>query len=101
MPPAVQPELPSTVETPGRVASVLPDRQFTVQVGAFKTREQAETMRVKLSAVGHDAYVAALEEGPGARFRVRVGTFATRDEARQAADRLSRERQLATFVTIR
>ncbi len=100
-PEAIRPEAPSPVETRGPAAAALPDRRFTIQVGAFKTREQAETMRVKLSEVGHDAYVAALDVAAGARFRVRVGTFATRDEARQAADRLGRERQLATYVTIR
>lgn len=100
-PEAIRPEAPGPVETRGPAAAALPDRRFTIQVGAFKTREQAETMRVKLSEVGHDAYVAALDVAAGARFRVRVGTFATRDEARQAADRLGRERQLATYVTIR
>ncbi|MGH7323627.1 MAG: SPOR domain-containing protein [Candidatus Rokuibacteriota bacterium] len=98
---AIRPEAPSPVETRGPAAAALPDRRFTIQVGAFKTREQAETMRVTLSEVGHDAYVAALDVAAGARFRVRVGTFATRDEARQAADRLGHERQLATYVTIR
>lgn len=86
---------------PDPAADGLPERRFTIQVGAFKTREQAETMRGKLADEGQDAYVTALDGSAGARFRVRVGAFATRDEARRVADRLSRERQLATYVTVR
>lgn len=77
------------------------ERRFTVQVGAFKTREQAEAVRARLAGDGHDAYVADFEGPPGARFRVRVGTFVTREEARQAAERLAVERQAAAYVTTR
>jgi DedD protein len=74
--------------------------RYTVQVGAFKTREQAEAVRARLAAGGHDAYVADFDGPVGARYRVRVGTFASRDEARQVAERLATER-FATYVTAR
>jgi cell division protein FtsN len=91
---APKPELPGTEPSA--------ERRFTVQVGAFKTREQAEAVRARLAGDGHDdAYVADLEGPPGARFRVRVGTFVTREEARQAAERLAVERQVAAYVTTR
>jgi cell division septation protein DedD len=86
----------------GAGAASLPDEpRFTVQVGAFKTWEQAEALRARLSGEGAEAYLAEGEGAAGARYRVRVGTFATREEARQAAERLASERQLTTFVTTR
>jgi cell division protein FtsN len=75
--------------------------RYAVQVGAFKERGPAETMRAMLMAVGWEAYLAEIEGTEGARFRVRVGSYATRDEARHAAQRLSSERRLSTYVTLR
>jgi len=73
---------------------------FTVQVGAYRARPPAETLRASLAAAGHDARVIEVE-GPAARYRVRVGAFATREAARDAAARLAGERSLSTFVTTR
>ncbi|OLC15641.1 MAG: hypothetical protein AUH29_07220 [Candidatus Rokubacteria bacterium 13_1_40CM_69_27] len=92
-PPSGEPPPPE----PGPAA----DRRFTIQVGAFKTRAQAEAMRALLADAGHEAYVAELEGVSGARYRVRVGAFASREEAREMAERLSTERQFPSYVTIR
>jgi DedD protein len=75
--------------------------RYAVQVGAFKERAPAETMRAMLMAVGWDAYLAEADGTDAVRFRVRVGSYATRDEARHAAQRLSHERRLSTYVTLR
>jgi len=88
------PELPRPEPRAGTPAA---ERRFTIQVAAFKTRDQADAMRAKLAAAGHEAYVMEADGVPGARFRVRVGSFATRDEARQAAQRIS----ATTYVTLR
>jgi len=77
------------------------ERQFTVQAGAFRTREQAEAIRSKLAAAGHDAYIAEAEGSAGARYRVRAGAFGSRDEARRAAERVGAVLKLPTYVTIR
>jgi hypothetical protein len=58
-------------------------------------------MRAMLMAGGWDAYLAEIEGADVARFRVRVGSYATRDEARHAALRLTSERRLSTYVTLR
>src|SRR5206468_11255230 len=47
---------------------------FTIQVGAYKTREPAEALRARLAAVGHDAYVAEIDASGSVRYRVRVGS---------------------------
>jgi cell division protein FtsN len=75
--------------------------RYTVQVGAFKTRAQADAVRARLAAGGQPAYVSEVAVDGVMQYRVRVGAFATRDAAREAATRLASERQLATYVTTR
>ena len=77
------------------------DARFTVQVGAFKTRSQADAMRTRLASAGQQAYVSEVEADGATHYRVRVGSFATREAAREAAARLASEGQLSTYVTTR
>ena len=92
---------PDRMTTP-EVSGPTPNQAaFTVQAGAYKAREPAETLRARLAAGGHDAYVVQVDAPGGVRFRVRIGAFATRDAAQEAADRISRERSLSAFVTAR
>jgi cell division protein FtsN len=73
---------------------------WTIQVGAYKNRRQADELRQQLAGTGLDAYVVTLAAQEGvARYRVRVGTYRSREEAVTAADRLRAQRALATFVT--
>ncbi len=90
---APKPEAAPTAEIPKAGSG------FTVQVGAYKAKEPADAMRVKLAAAGLEAYVAQIEAPNGVRFRVRVGSFATRSAAQEIADRIGRERALAAYVT--
>jgi DedD protein len=73
---------------------------YTIQVGAYKNRRQADDSRQQLASAGLDAYVVALAAQDGvARYRVRVGTYRSREEAAAAAERLRTQRSLTTFVT--
>ena len=73
---------------------------WTVQVGAFKNRRQAEDTRQRLAAAGLEAYVASVAAQDGQpRFRVRVGTYRTREEAAVVAERIRAQRSLTAFVT--
>jgi cell division protein FtsN len=84
------------------VASRAPgETRFTVQVGAFKDRAQAEALRARLAAGGQDAYVSDGEVAGVPQYRVRVGAFPTREAARDASARLRSERNLDGFVTAR
>ncbi len=75
---------------------------YTIQVGAYKNRRQADDSRQQLASAGLDAYVVTLAAQDGvARYRVRVGTYRTREEAASAAERLRAQRSLTTFVTPR
>jgi len=73
---------------------------WTVQVGAFKNRRQAEDTRQQLAAAGLEAYVASVAAQDGQpRFRVRVGTYRSREEAAAAAERIRAQRSLTAFAT--
>jgi cell division protein FtsN len=101
-PPMPEPDpvrLVATARPSGPAA--LPERRFTIQVAAFKTRPQAETMRRGLVDGGYDAYISESTGPSGARYRVRVGVYPTRDDAQQAAQRLAAERRVTTFITAR
>ena len=93
-------EMIGTSSPPRTVASAA-DRAFTVQVAAYRTRAQAETLRGTLAAAGHDAYVVEAEAAGGVAYRVRVGAYATLEAARAAAQAIASERQLQTYVTAR
>jgi len=96
--PSAAPPPAASVQTPPPAAK---DGRFTVQFGAYETRGPAETLRARLAAAGHDAYIVE-GDGPGrTRFRVRVGAFATREAAQVFAVRIAAEQSVSTFVTTR
>ena len=68
--------------TPARTES------FSVQLGAFSSRETAEDVRNQVVASGSSARVLEASE-PGALYRVRSGRFAGREEAARHAERLA------------
>jgi DedD protein len=75
--------------------------RYTIQVGAYNGRAQAEALKARMLADGHDAYVAEGEANGVTRYRVRIGSFPSADEARKAAARLASQSQVATFITTR
>lgn len=61
---------------------------YFVQVGAFRTVEDAETQRAKLTLSGVEAKVSEREQAGRAVFRVRVGPFDKKDDADKTKERL-------------
>lgn len=61
---------------------------YYVQVGAYRTAEDAESQRAKLSLAGIETKVSEREQAGRVVFRVRVGPLQTRDEADKAKARL-------------
>jgi cell division protein FtsN len=102
--PTAPPVTVSLPPAPGKGGATTPPAPitspWTVQVGAFKNRRQAEDTRQHLAATGLEAYVASVAAQDGQpRFRVRVGTYRTREEAVVVAERLRAQRSLTAFVT--
>ncbi|HQS42554.1 MULTISPECIES: SPOR domain-containing protein [unclassified Polaromonas] len=61
---------------------------YFVQVGAFRTPEDAEQQRAKISLMGLEARVTEREQSGRTVFRVRLGPFDKKDDADKAKERL-------------
>jgi cell division protein FtsN len=61
---------------------------YFVQAGAFRTPEDAEAQRAKLSLMGIDAKVTEREQSGRQVFRVRVGPFEKKDDADRQKEKL-------------
>ncbi|MHB8769481.1 MAG: SPOR domain-containing protein [Syntrophales bacterium] len=77
--------LPSTGETVRQE-----QRQFEIQVAAYRERSQAERMVKRIAAMGFAPRVMVKDlPGKGRWFRVIVGGFENRQRAQEAADRIT------------
>ena len=61
---------------------------YFIQVGAFRTSEDAEQQRAKLSLMGFQAKVTEREQSGRTVYRVRLGPFDKKDEADKAKEKL-------------
>jgi len=61
---------------------------YFVQAGAFRTPEDAEAQRAKLSLMGVEAKVTEREQSGRQVFRVRIGPFNSKDDADRQKDKL-------------
>ena len=61
---------------------------YFVQVGAFRSAEDAESQRAKLSLSGVEAKVSEREQAGRAVFRVRVGPFEKKEDADKVKEKL-------------
>jgi D-alanyl-D-alanine carboxypeptidase (penicillin-binding protein 5/6) len=71
---------------------------FTVQVGAFRKKEAAETLRQKLRRLGYSAYVTTSGTRAARVFRVRIGEFDSQGEAKRVVGRLKSQMGLKALV---
>lgn len=63
---------------------------YFVQVGAFKTTEDAEAHRAKLSLSGIETKISEREQSGHTVYRVRVGPFDKKDEAERSKEKLEK-----------
>ena len=61
---------------------------YFVQVGAFRTMQDAEGQRAKLSLSGVETKISEREQSGAAVYRVRVGPFDKKDEADKVKEKL-------------
>jgi rare lipoprotein A len=73
---------------------------FTVQVGAFRDRGNAERLRERLSASYSPVFIQQMDASDGAFYRVRVGKVPGEDAAHQFGEQL-RSREGFTPMVIR
>lgn len=69
-------------------ATVAEPFSYFIQVGAFRTAEDAESQRARLSLSGVEAKVTEREQSGRVVFRVRVGPFERKQDADRAKEKL-------------
>ena len=81
-------------------AADAPQVAFYVQVGAFRTAEDAQARRAKLALTGVDAKITEREQGGRPLFRVRVGPFDKLEDAERANDKLEKAGNETALVKV-
>lgn len=71
---------------------------FSVQVGAFLVKENAERLRERLAFRYQPIFLQEYDSPTGLFYRVRVGRVPGENEARQFAQQLQAQEQLIPFV---
>src|SRR6266404_4038836 len=72
---------------------------FTVQVGAFRDRTNAERLRDRLSATYSPIFIQQYDSPDGVFYRVRVGKISGEDAAHQFGEQLHGREGFTPFVT--
>jgi rare lipoprotein A len=72
---------------------------FTVQVGAFRDRANAERLRDRLNALYPPIFIQQYDSPDGIFYRVRVGKISGEDAARQFGEQLHDREGFTPFVT--
>jgi serine-type D-Ala-D-Ala carboxypeptidase (penicillin-binding protein 5/6) len=91
--PAPKPREPKMVEFKGSNASA-----YTVQVGAFREKRMAETLRQRLRQRGYSAFVTTTGTRSAKFYRVRLGEFDSQGEAKRFISRLRSQMGLEAVV---
>jgi rare lipoprotein A len=71
---------------------------FTIQVGAFRDRANAERLKTRLSEEYSPIFIQQYDTTDGPFYRVRVGKISGEDAARQLAGQLHNKEGFTTFV---
>jgi len=72
---------------------------FTVQVGAFKDRGNAELLRDRLNASYSPIFIQQYDTPEGTFYRVRVGKISGEEAAQQFSEQLHSREGFTPFVT--
>ncbi len=63
---------------------------YWVQVGAYRTTEDAESQRAKLSLSGVESKISEREQSGRTVYRVRVGPFDKKEEGEKTKEKLDK-----------
>jgi cell division septation protein DedD len=75
-----------------------PGGAFTIQVGAFKDEDTAQSVVARLKAKGFPAYVGSPEGSESGLYNVRVGHYAARAEAERVQVKLRDDEKFKPFI---
>ena len=71
-----------------------------MQVGAYRTAEDAEAQRAKLSLSGIEAKLSEREQSGRMVYRVRVGPYSKKEEAERSKEKLDKAGVETTLVRV-
>jgi len=74
--------------------------RYTIQVGAFTRRSDAERLSKRLEEKGFGSYIVTVKSRRGRLFKVRVNRYADRKEAEKDAARIKRMKGLDALVMV-
>lgn len=94
------PSSTSSTSAPAASAAAGDPFNYFVQAGAFRTPEDAEQQRIKLSLMGLPARVSEREQSGRIVYRVRLGPFDKKDDADKVKVRLDTGGLEATLVRV-
>lgn len=73
-----------------RAAAILNDEQWVIQLGAYQSQANVNSLQAKIKELGYPVYTEKVDTPQGTRIRVRCGPFATQEAAEQAHQRLKK-----------
>ncbi len=80
---------PAVIATaPARATATADPFAYFVQAGAFRTQEDAESLRARLTLLGVEAKVSERDQSGRVVYRVRVGPFDQKDAADRTKEKL-------------
>ena len=74
--------------------------QYYVQVGAFRSAEEAEALRAKLSLAGYDPKVSMREVAGRQLHRVRIGPIDSKTQAEEVQQKLNASKMASALVRV-
>ena len=92
------PARPAAVESPAR-SPISATRAWSVQLGSFASRANADNLTRQLKGQGFSVFVASGGSGSGVRYRVRVGPLADRESAERTAAKLKMLGHVSSLVS--
>jgi cell division protein FtsN len=73
---------------------------YYVQVGAFRSNDEAETQRAKLAMQGYDPRISDKDQGGKTVYRVRIGPLTSKEEAEKIQTKLATLKVEAAIVRV-
>jgi cell division protein FtsN len=96
---APQQTAPESVKANIKPAEQKLDKEsYIIQVGSFKTQDEAERMKVKLIMKGFAVRIVPLTEPRGNWFRVVIGPYANRNEAQRVQTNFAKNERVVGMI---
>ncbi len=82
---------PKAAPPPAEKGNVFPadDSRFLLQAGAFRTPDDADSMRARLALLGFDAKIYPREQDGTTLYRVRLGPYGNLDDVNQIRKKMA------------